>query len=407
MVAVDGAGWSQPGRLPGEATLMARYMNQIATWNVAIPLAGAVDAELYASLPRQNFIDELVWDKLATLGITPVEPAGDAHVPAAGLSRRHRPLADARRSARVSGRARRRTSASELVDALLERPEYADHWANKWADLLRPNPYRVGIKAVDELRRLDSRRLPQEQAVRPVRPRAGHRPGQHVATTARRRCSATAASRTRSRRWSASCSSASGWNAPSATIIRSKSGARTTSTASPRTSPASATRATGISPPISGGEEIIFAADSGPVEHPLTGKVLQPRPLFGEAPADRRPDDDPREALAAWMTVDRESVLRPGDGQPRLGRPDGPRPGRAGRRPAGHEPAERTARCSTALADDFRAARLRPEEADPHDHDLARLRAVARCRTSGTSPTRATTRGTTASGCGPRCCSTR
>ena len=34
-----------------------------------------------------------------------------------------------------------------LVDALLQRPEFADHWANKWADLLRPNPYHVGIKA--------------------------------------------------------------------------------------------------------------------------------------------------------------------------------------------------------------------------------------------------------------------
>ncbi len=35
-----------------------------------------------------------------------------------------------------------------LIDELLERPEYVDHWANQWADLLRPNPYRVGIKAV-------------------------------------------------------------------------------------------------------------------------------------------------------------------------------------------------------------------------------------------------------------------
>ena len=35
-----------------------------------------------------------------------------------------------------------------LVDQLLDRPEYVDHWANQWADLLRPNPYRVGIKAV-------------------------------------------------------------------------------------------------------------------------------------------------------------------------------------------------------------------------------------------------------------------
>ncbi len=34
-----------------------------------------------------------------------------------------------------------------MVDHLLEQPEYADYWSNKWVDLLRPNPYRVGIKA--------------------------------------------------------------------------------------------------------------------------------------------------------------------------------------------------------------------------------------------------------------------
>ena len=57
---------------------MARYMNLIATCHVAIPLPGDVPAELYASLPRQNFIDELVWTKLQSLGITPSAPADDA-----------------------------------------------------------------------------------------------------------------------------------------------------------------------------------------------------------------------------------------------------------------------------------------------------------------------------------------
>ena len=43
-------------------------MNHIATWNAAIPLAGSVDGQLYAKLPRNNFIDDLVWDKLAHAG---------------------------------------------------------------------------------------------------------------------------------------------------------------------------------------------------------------------------------------------------------------------------------------------------------------------------------------------------
>ena len=36
------------------------------------------DAALYAKLPRYNFIDGLVWDKLQQLNITPAEQAGDA-----------------------------------------------------------------------------------------------------------------------------------------------------------------------------------------------------------------------------------------------------------------------------------------------------------------------------------------
>ena len=37
---------------------------------------------------------------------------------------------------------------SKLIAQLLERPAYTDYWANKWADLLRPNPDRVGVKSV-------------------------------------------------------------------------------------------------------------------------------------------------------------------------------------------------------------------------------------------------------------------
>src|SRR6202011_2444141 len=60
-------------------------------------------------------------------------------------------------------------------------------------------------------------------------------------------------------------------------------------------------KGTGLSPPISGGEDVICTAATGAVKHPLTGQVLPPRPLFGKAPAID-PDGDPREALAEWVT---------------------------------------------------------------------------------------------------------
>ena len=60
-------------------------------------------------------------------------------------------------------------------------------------------------------------------------------------------------------------------------------------------------KGTGLSPPISGSEEIVYTAKSGSVKHPLTGKVLAPRALFGSAPVSDDPDSDPREALARWI----------------------------------------------------------------------------------------------------------
>jgi cytochrome c peroxidase len=96
-------------------------------------------------VPTRNFIDELAWKKLRDVNVLPSAAADDAtflrrasldaigRLPTAEEARRF--LADASPDKR-----------DRLVDELLVRPEYADRWANLWADLLRPNPYRVGIK---------------------------------------------------------------------------------------------------------------------------------------------------------------------------------------------------------------------------------------------------------------------
>lgn len=69
-------------------------------------------------------------------------------------------------------------------------------------------------------------------------------------------------------------------------------------------------KGTGLSPPISGGEEVVFTATEGSVSHPLTGETMTPTPLFevpGYDPADAAEETDgepidPRVALATWMT---------------------------------------------------------------------------------------------------------
>ena len=292
------AGRVNAGQLPGESTIMARYMNHLATWNTAIPISSTVDPEFYTSLPRHNFIDGLVWNKLERLGIAPSEPASEAtFLRRAYLDVIGRlPTPEEARAFLTSDAPSKR---EELLDDLLERPEYADFWANKWADLLRPNPYRVGIKptmAFDAWIRDQFRRdVPYDQFVRELLTAQG-----------------------------------STWRNGAATLFRDR---RTPDEITPVVSQLFlgirlecakchhhpfevwgqddfyslaayfsrvAHKGQGISPPISGGEEVVFVKPSGSVAHPLTGEVLQPRPLFGEA----RPiaeGEDPRAALADWI----------------------------------------------------------------------------------------------------------
>ena len=146
IAAVDEKGVVTAGEITGDAAIMARFMGQIAVCDVMIPRIETIPADDYAALPRNNFIDELVWQKLQRLNITP-----------SGICDDHTFLR--RVTTDIGGRIATQDEVNafladtapdkraKMVDRLLQEPEFADHWANKWADLLRPNPYHVGIKA--------------------------------------------------------------------------------------------------------------------------------------------------------------------------------------------------------------------------------------------------------------------
>ena len=158
---------------------MVRYMNHIALCQRRDPAAGRGRRPL-RRLPRDNFIDEHVWEKLQ-LGIMPSAPADDRTLPAPGLSRRHRSPAHAGRGPRLFSTIRdpprpRQTDRSSAPTARVRRP-LGEQVGGPAASQPVPRRHQGGA----ELRRLDSRRLSAEPAVRPVRPRAGHGPGQHLA----------------------------------------------------------------------------------------------------------------------------------------------------------------------------------------------------------------------------------
>lgn len=299
IAAVDVNGVVQAQGVCGEAAIMARYMGEIAVFRPSIPLPGSVDDAVYAALPRNNFIDELVWKKLQRLQITPSTECPDhkylrrVYIDIIGRV----PSPDEVREFLQDSRADRR---SRLVDRLLSEPEYAEHWANKWADLLRPNPYRVGIKAVLNydawVRTAFRQNMPYDQFVRELVAARGSTYRNGAVTLFRDRRDPAERTTIVSQLFlgirleCARChhhpfevwgqNHFYGLAAYFARVGR---------------------KGTGLSPPISGSEEVFFSVGSGTVTHPRTGEVLAPRPLFGTAPAVDK-ETDPREALAAWIT---------------------------------------------------------------------------------------------------------
>ncbi|WP_417731351.1 DUF1549 domain-containing protein [Rosistilla oblonga] len=298
-VAVGDDGVVRAGSLPGEAAIMVRYMNVIATCNVAIPLAGDVPDELYADLPRNNFIDDHVWNKLQSLGITPSAPVDDAK-----FMRRvytdiigRLPTADEATAFLDDPSSTKRLN---LIDDLLQRPEYAEHWANKWADLLRPNPYRVGIKAVLNydlwIRERFRNNMPWDQFVRELLTAQGSTFHNGAVTLFRDRRSPDELTTITTQLFlgirleCAKCHHHpfEKWSQHDFYSFASYFAGL-------------GRKGRGVSPPISGSEEIVYAAKKGTVKHPTTGESLEPAPLFGTADVGAD-DKDTRVAMAAWIT---------------------------------------------------------------------------------------------------------
>jgi hypothetical protein len=303
VAAVDKLGKVKTSTIPGEAVVMARYMHQLDTFTAINPLPGEVPDELYAKLTRNNFIDDLVYAKLKSLRITPSDQVDDAkflrrvHVDLIGRL----PTTEEAKAFLTSTDSDKR---EKLIDALLDRPEYADAWASKWGDLLRPNPYRVGIKAVfnydNWIRQSFRDNKPYDQFVRELVTAQGSTWDNGAAVLFRDRRSPDEITTIVSQLFlgirleCAKCHhhpfekwSQDDYYSFAAYFAKLRH------------------KGEGLSPPISGGEEVVFSGGKGEVTHPITGKALVPRPLFdvGRVANTSFDDADPRVALADWITA--------------------------------------------------------------------------------------------------------
>lgn len=119
---------------PGETTIVVRYLDRQATALLAFVPARA--DYVWSKPPVHNYIDTHVDARLQKLRINPSQLCSDAEF----LRRAYLdllgqlPTPSDMRMFHVEHRPDKR---ARLIDALLERPEFADTWAIKWADLLK------------------------------------------------------------------------------------------------------------------------------------------------------------------------------------------------------------------------------------------------------------------------------
>ena len=132
MARADEDGQVQLFQQPGDVAVMVRYQAKVATFRATIPLGAPV-----TNLPAPaNFIDELVFTKLRTIGMPPSEASDDATFlrrVTIDIAGRLPTLAETRRFLADKNPARR----DQVIDSLIESPDYADYFANKWAALFR------------------------------------------------------------------------------------------------------------------------------------------------------------------------------------------------------------------------------------------------------------------------------
>ncbi|PYK63840.1 MAG: hypothetical protein DME21_01600 [Verrucomicrobia bacterium] len=194
------------GQGAGETTVLVRYLH--CQEPVRLAFVPARPGFVWKNPPLNNYIDEQIFAKLRTLRMNPSELCSDevfvrrayldllGILPTAEEARAfvndsvvaadvRRPIFQNRKSeignpklATASLR-RRLQKRARLIDQLLERPEFADFWTLKWADLLRVEAHSLDQKGVQNfhhwIRQCIAENKPLDQFVREL-----HRPRQHL-----------------------------------------------------------------------------------------------------------------------------------------------------------------------------------------------------------------------------------
>jgi hypothetical protein len=131
----------------GEGAVTAWYLSRLAVATVSSPYDQKVPPASFAKVPKRNFIDELVVEKLKALNLPPSPRCTDgefirrAFLDTIGVL----PTVEETRAFLESQSPKKRDA---LIEALLRRPEFVDYWTYKWSDLLLVQSKRLKTPAM-------------------------------------------------------------------------------------------------------------------------------------------------------------------------------------------------------------------------------------------------------------------
>lgn len=132
-------------RQPGEVAILVRYLEELVT--VRLSHLEPKPNLVWVAPKEINYIDQLTFSKLKTMGILPSAVCSDAdfvrrvYLDICGIL----PDGTAVKEFLADKDPNKRT---KLIDNLLDRPEYADFWTMKWSDVLRSSRKNIQVKGI-------------------------------------------------------------------------------------------------------------------------------------------------------------------------------------------------------------------------------------------------------------------
>src|SRR5713226_2785732 len=137
------------GERVGEATLLVRYQGTFGA--IPVTVLNPKPGFAWKPLPQFNYIDRLVDAKLERLKIQPSPVTDDAtFFRRISLDLNGRLPSPERVRAFRDDPTPSRVKRAKMIDTLIASPEYVDHWAVKWGDLLQSSRKYLGEKGAYE-----------------------------------------------------------------------------------------------------------------------------------------------------------------------------------------------------------------------------------------------------------------